>query len=62
MLYEVITALLMEQQQDTQVPVESMDVFKAAVIQPGAPDPETGRVPISLELKPKMKQSRNNFV
>lgn len=35
----------------------NLDVFKAAVIQPGAPDPETGRVPISLELKPKMKQS-----
>ena len=35
----------------------NLDVFKAASIQPGKPDPDTGRVPMSVELKPKKKQS-----
>ncbi len=35
----------------------NLDVLKAAVIQPGEPDPETGRVPMTLELKSKKKRS-----
>jgi outer membrane protein insertion porin family/translocation and assembly module TamA len=35
----------------------NLDVFKAAVIQPDLPDPETGQVSLNLELKPKKKQS-----
>lgn len=35
----------------------NLDIFKTAVIQPGTPDPDTGIVPMTLELKPKKKQS-----
>lgn len=41
----------------TQRNLYNLDVFKAAVIQPGTPDPDTGQVPMSLELKPKKKRS-----
>lgn len=41
----------------TQRNLYNLDVFKAAVIQPEEPDPETGRVPMSLELRPKKKQN-----
>lgn len=35
----------------------NLDIFKAAVIEPGVLDPETGEVPLSLSLKPKKKRS-----
>ncbi len=41
----------------TQRNLYNLDVFKAAVIQPEDPDPETGRVPMTLELKPKKRQN-----
>lgn len=41
----------------TQRNLYNLDVFKAAVIEPEDPDPETGRVPMTLELKPKKQQN-----
>jgi len=35
----------------------NLDVFKAAVIEPGTPDPDSDQIPMSLELKPKKKRS-----
>jgi outer membrane protein assembly complex protein YaeT len=35
----------------------NLDIFQTAVLQPGTPDPETGVVPMTLELRPKKKQS-----
>lgn len=35
----------------------NLDIFKAAVVEPGQPDPDTGVVPLSLSLKPKKKRT-----
>ena len=41
----------------TQRNLYNLDVFKAAVLHPEDPDPESGRVPMRLELKPKKQQN-----
>jgi outer membrane protein assembly complex protein YaeT len=40
----------------TQRSLYNLDIFRAAVLQADIPDPETGVVPMTLELKPKKKQ------
>ena len=42
--------------EQTQRNLYNLDVFKAAVIRPGAPDPITGRVPMTVAVKPKKRQ------
>ncbi len=41
----------------TQRNLYNLDVFKAALLQPEDPDPENGRVPMRLELRPKKRRN-----